>query len=167
MKDIKSGRRRALIVVFSLVLFGALAAGYFLTFHLDTIKRIAQQQMVEAFGQNFTVGDIQVAFFPSPELTLTDLQILESQHGRPFFQAAKIQINLGFLSVLQDEFAPKNLEFENPKIYLRRNKQGQWNAELILKRASSGATGFGVFLVDHTLRTENGFIQVVKLDKRY
>ena len=94
MKDVVSGWRRALLVFFLLLLFGALAVGYFLTFHLDTVRRIAQQQMVEAFGQNFTVGDIQVAFFPFPELTLTDLQILESQQGKTFFQATKIQMNL-------------------------------------------------------------------------
>ena len=159
MKDVKSGRRRALIVFFLLVLFGALAVGYFLTFHLDTVRRMAQQQMVKAFGHNFTVGDIQIAFFPSPEITMTDLQIFESQQGKPFFQAAKIQMNLGFLSVLQDKFVPKNLELENPKVYFRRNKQGQWNAELILKRTPSGAAGLGTFFMDHALRMKMGLFR--------
>lgn len=160
MKDVASGWRRALLVFFLLLLFGALAVGYFLTFHLDTIRRIAQQQMVEAFGQNFTVGDIQVVFFPYPKLTLTDLQILEFQQDRPLFQAAKIQMDLGFLSVLQDKFSPKSLEVDKPKVYLRRNEQGQWNVELILRGDSSGSTGIGVFLMDYALRMENGFIQV-------
>ena len=160
MKDVVSGWRRALLVFFLLLLFGALAVGYFLTFHLDTVRRIAQQQMIEAFGQNFTVGDIQVAFFPYPKLTLTDLQILESQQDKPLFQAAKIQMDLGFLSVLQDKFSPKSLEIDKPKVYLRRNEQGQWNVELILRGDSSGSTGVGVFLMDYALRMENGFIQV-------
>ena len=143
MKKATSRWRRALLVFFLLVLFGAFAVGYFLTFHLDTVRRIAQQQMVEAFGQNFTVGDIQVAFFPYPKLTLTDLQILESQQDKPLFQAAKIQMDLGFLSVLQDKFSPKSLEIDKPKVYLRRNEQGQWNVELILRGDSSGSTGVG------------------------
>ena len=78
MSDVMSVRRRALLMFFLLVMFGALAVGYLLTFHLDTVRRIVQQQMIDAFGQNLQVGDIQVAFFPSPTLTLTNLQILET-----------------------------------------------------------------------------------------
>ena len=160
MKKATSRWRRVLLVFFLLVLFGAFAVGYFLTFHLDTVRRIAQQQMIEAFGQNFTVGDIQVTFFPYPKLTLTDLELLESQQDRPFFQAAKIQMDLGFLSVMKDKFAPKNIKIDKPKVYLHRNKQGRWNVELILKRDPSGSAGVGFFLMDYALRMENGFIQV-------
>ena len=160
MMNVTSGWRRTLLVFFLLLILGVLAVGYFLTFHLDTIRRIAHQQMVEVFGHNFTVRDIQVAFFPYPKLTLTDLQILESQQDKPLFQAAKIQMDLGFLSVLQDKFSPKSLEIDKPKVYLRRNEQGQWNVELILRGDSSGSTGVGVFLMDYALRMENGFIQV-------
>lgn len=161
MSKVMSARRRTLLMFFLFVMFGALAVGYLLTFHLDTVRRIVQQQMLDAFGQNLQVGDIQVAFFPSPTLTLTDLQILESEQGEPVFHAARIQMDLSFLSVLQDEFVPKGLLIEEPKVYLRRNEEGQWNVETILQNQSAGSTSVGAFLTDYSLTIENGFVQVV------
>lgn len=161
MGDKVSGRRRTLLIFFLLVMFGALAVGYLMTFHLDTIRRIVQQQMVDAFGQNLTIGDIQVAFFPSPRLTLTDLKILEPEKDRPLFQASQIQIDLSFLSVLQDELVPKGLKIENPEAYLRRNEQGEWNAETVWQGQPAGAHGVGAMLRNYSLTIHNGFIQVV------
>ncbi len=156
-----SGRRRTLLMFFLLVMFGALATGYLMTFHLDTIRRAVQQQMVDAFGQNLTVGGIQVAFFPSPRLTLTDLRILDPEAERPLFQASQIQIDLSFLSVLQDEVIPKGLKIENPEMYLRRDPQGHWNTESVLLGQPSGPNGIGALLSDYSLMMTNGFIQVV------
>ncbi|MDA0737440.1 MAG: AsmA-like C-terminal domain-containing protein [Nitrospirae bacterium] len=161
MSDKVSGRRRTLLMFFLLVMFGTLALGYLMTFHLDTIRRIVQQQMVDAFGPNLTIGDIQVAFFPSPRLTLTDLKILEPEVERPLFQASKIQLDLSFLSVLQDEVVPKWLKIENPEVYLRRNEQGKWNAEAVWQGQPSGANGVGAMLRNYSLTIHNGFIQVV------
>jgi len=143
------------------MMFGALAVGYLMTFHLDTIRRIVQQQMVDAFGQHLTVGDIQVAFFPSPRLTLIDLKILEPDEDRPIFHASQLQMDLSFLSVFQDELVPKGLKIENPKVYLRRNEYGQWNAEAVLQGQPSGANGVGAMLANYSLTINNGFIQVV------
>lgn len=156
-----SARRRTLLIFFLLVMFGALAIGYLLTFHLDTVQRVVQQQMLDTFGQNLQVGDIQVSFFPSPTLTLTDLQILESEQGEPVFHAARIQMDLSFLSVLQDEFVPKGLLIQEPEVYLRRNEEGQWNAETILQNQPAGSTSVGAFLTDYSLTIEKGFIQIV------
>ncbi len=161
MSDKVSGRRHTLLMFFLLVIFGALAVGYLMTFHLDTIRRIVQQQMVDAFGQNLTVGDIQVAFFPSPRLTLTDLKILEPDQDRPLFQASQIQLDLSFLSILQDELVPKGLKIENPEVYLRRNEQGKWNAEAVWQGQPAGANGVGAMLRNYSLTIHNGFIQVV------
>jgi len=159
--SVMSVRRRTLLIFFLLVMFGALAIGYLLTFHLDTVQRVVQQQMLDTFGQNLQVGDIEVAFFPSPTLTLTNLQVLESERGQPVFHAVRIQMDLSFLSVLQDEFVPKTLLIEEPEVYLRRNEEGQWNAETILHNQSAGSTSVGAFLTDYSLTIENGFIQIV------
>ncbi len=156
-----SGRRRTIVMVFLLVMFGAFAVGYVMTFHLDTIRRIVQQQMVEVFGQNLSVEDIHVAFFPSPRLTLTGLKILEPEQERPMFQASHIQMDLGFLSILQDQWVPKGLKIENPKVYLRRNDRGQWNAEAVLQGETSDVTGVGPLLSNYTLTITNGSIQIV------
>jgi len=156
-----SARRLTLLIFFLLVMFGALGIGYLLTFHLDTVQRVVQQQMLDTFGQNLQVGDIQVSFFPSPTLILTDLQIRESEQGEPVFRAARIQLDLSFLSVLQDEFVPKGLLIKEPEVYLRRNEEGQWNAETILQNQSAGSTSVGAFLTDYSLNIENGFIQIV------
>lgn len=161
MSDGVSGRRRTILMFFLLVMFGALAVGYLMTFHLDTIRRIVQQQMVDAFGKNLQVGDIQVAFFPSPRLTLTDLKILEPEEDHPLFQSSRIQMDLGFLSVLQDKFVPKGLEIENPEVYLRRNEQGQWNVESVLEGPASGVNGIGAMFLDYTVTIHNGLVQVV------
>jgi len=161
MSDVMSARRRALLIFFLLVMFGALAVGYLLTFHLDTVRRAVQQQMMDAFGQNLLVGDIQVAFFPSPTLTLTNLQILEFKQGEPVFHAARIQVDLGVLSVLQDEFVPKSLMIEDPEIYLRRSEEGQWNIETVMQNQSDGSSGVGALLTDYTLNIENGRVHIV------
>jgi len=161
MNEGVSGRRRTILMFFLLVMFGTLALGYLATFHLDTIRRIVQQQMVDAFGQNLTIEDIQVSFFPTPRLTLTDLKILEPEEDRPLFQASQIQLDLGFLSIFQDELLPKGLKIENPEVYLRRDERGQWNVEAILRAQPSRGRGIGAMLSNYTLSMNNGFIQVV------
>lgn len=161
MRDMKSARRRTLLMFLLLVMFGALAIGYLLTFHLDTVRRLVQQHMLAAFGQNLKVEEINVTFLPYPMLTLNNLQIHESGQGEPFFQAARIQMDLSFLSVMQDEVVPKGLIIEDPEIFLRRNEQGQWNVESIFQTQSTGSTGMGAFLTDYSLTIENGFIRIV------
>jgi len=156
-----SARRRTLLVFFLFVMFGALAVGYLLTFHLDTVQGVVQQHLLDTFGKNLQVSDIEVSFSPSPTLTLSNLQILESEQGAPVFHAARVQMDLSFLSVLQDEFVPKGLLIEEPGVYLRRNKEGQWNVETILRNQSAGSTSVGAFLTDYSLTIENGFIQIV------
>lgn len=161
MRDKASARRRTLLILFLLVIFGALAVGYVLTFQLDTVRRVVQQHMLDAFGRNLHVGDIHVAFFPYPTLTLTNLQILESEQGKPFFQAARVRMNLSLLSIIQDEFVPKSLVIDDPAVYFRRDEQGQWNAESVLQGRQAGSVALGGFLADYTLTIENGVIQIV------
>jgi AsmA-like C-terminal region/AsmA family len=161
MRDKMSARRRAMVIFFLLVMFGTLAVGYLLTFHLDTVRRMVQQQMLNAFGPNLKVGEVQVTFIPFPRLTLTDLQIFDSEQGAPIFEASEIQMTLSFLSVLQDEVIPKGLVIQDPKMYLRRNEHGQWNADSLLQSQPSGSTGVGALLADYSLTIENGFVQIV------
>ncbi|MDT7041172.1 AsmA-like C-terminal domain-containing protein [Candidatus Nitronereus thalassa] len=161
MRDRMSARRRTILMLLLLVMFGTLAVGYLLTFHLDTVRRVVQQQMLSAFGPNLRVGEVRVTFFPFPRLTLTDLQILESEQGKPIVEASEIQLNLSFLSVLQDEVIPKGLVIENPKIYLRRNELGQWNINSLLQNRPAGGIEAGAFLAEYSLTIENGTIQII------
>lgn len=161
MRDVLSRRRRALLIVFLMIMFGALAIGYMVTFQLDTVRRVVQQQMLDVFGQNLQVGDIQVAFFPSPTLTLTNLQIKDPERGEAIFQAEIIQMDLGFLAFLRDEFAPKGLKIKDPQIYLRRNEEGEWNFKTIGNDQGSDSSGVVGLLNDYTLNIENGVFHLV------
>ena len=161
MREVWSARRRTIWAVVVLILVSMLVVGYVLTFHLDTVQRMVQQHMRETFGQALNVSDVQITVFPSPRLTLTNLQILESEDGVPLFQAARLHIDLSIVSIIQDEFVPKGLVLDSPELYLRRNVDGQWNLESFLEGQSVGSMGVGALLTDYTLTIENGVIQVV------
>jgi len=161
IQETVAGRRRLVLIVLLLMIFGALAIGYLLTFHLDTVRRMVQQQMTATFGKNLKVDDVHVTFFPTPRLTLTNLQIFESEDGPIIFTAKQVHMDLSFFSVMQDEIVPNSLLIQEPEVFVQRNEQGQWNIESSIQSQFKGPAGAGALLADYALTIENGRVQII------
>ena len=154
-------------VIFSLFLIMALCVAgvvYVATFHAEDLQRMVRDLVSRAFGEHVVIERMQVRFFPYPRLDLTDVSINDPRQGTPVFHASHVQLDLSFLSLMQDTPMPNTLIIEDAFLEVERNEAGQWNYRKIFQQETAGQAGLGTWLSGRSLKLTNGSIY---LEDRY
>jgi hypothetical protein len=152
------------LLVFS---FSILLLSFFFESDLfeNWLKNIFEKNLREFCGRNVTVGKVEFKF-PSITLTLNELKIegLPTEE-RPFFEALKIKTKLGVLGFLNREINLKYIEFTNPKLSLKMDRNGRLNIPQFKTDPDDEGTPFFEIVADK-LNMQGGLLyyknQVVK-----
>lgn len=159
-----SKRKRVIFGLFLVVILCVLGVVYVATFHLDDLQRVVRDLIARSFGEHVIVEQLHVKLLPYPRLKLMDVSINDPKQGNPIFQAAHIQLDLSFFSLLQDIPMPNALIIENAFFDLKRDEKGQWNYQKILQEETTDRVGIGAWLSGRSLKLING---AVRLEDRY
>ncbi len=158
-------KRKSLIPILLLIMIVCVVGVVYLaTFHAEDMQVVVRDLVTRSFGDHVVIERIQVKFFPYPHLELGDVSIQDPEHGTQLFQAAHIQMDLNFLSFVQDIPLPHALIIEHSVFNLKRNENGQWNYLNVLQGESSDQVQIGTWLLGRSLKLTNG---TVHLEDRY
>ena len=134
MKSKRKRTRTRFFVRFILVVaFCCLGVAYLMVFHLDDLQKVVLDQIVRAFGDQVTIQDVHVGFSPYPQLELVDVRLHDQDGERVIFQAARVFVDLSFLSLMRDTVTPRALIIRNAHLDLERDAQGQWNYQTVFR----------------------------------
>jgi len=152
------------LLVFS---FSILLLSFFFESDLfeNWLKNIFEKNLREFCGRNVSIGKVEFKF-PSITLTLNEIKIegLPTEE-RPFFEALKIKTKLGVLGFLNREINLKYIEFTNPKLSLKMDRNGRLNIPQFKTDPDDEGTPFFEIVADK-LNMQGGLLyyknQVVK-----
>ncbi len=159
-----SKRKRLISSLFLIMILCVLGVVYVATFHLEDLQRVVRDLIVRSFGEHVTVEQLHVNFLPYPQLELVDISINDPKQGTPIFQASHIQLDLSFLSLMQETPMPHALIIKNAFLDLERDEQGQWNYRKIFQEGMADRVGIGTWLSGRSLKFINGSVH---LEDRY
>ena len=151
-----SKRKRLISILFLIVLLCVAGVVYVATFHVDDLQRVVRDLIARSFGKHVVIEQVHVSFFPYPQLELRDVSINDPRAGSPIFQASRVQLDVSFLSLMQETPMPNALVIENAFLALERNENGQWNYVEILQRDPTDQMGTGTWLLGRSLTLTNG-----------
>ena len=157
-------RKRLISSLFLVIILCVVGVVYVATFHMEDLQRMVRELIARSFGEHVVVEQMQVSFFPYPQLDLMGIRINDPKQGTPIFQASHIQLDLSFLSLMQDTPMPNALIIENAFLNLERNEKGQWNYRNILQQDTTDQVGIGTWLSGRSLKLTNGSVH---LEDRY
>ena len=163
-KQMPSKRKRLISSLFLVMILCVVGVVYVATFHMEDLQRMVRELIARSFGEHVVIEQMQVSFFPYPQLELTGISINDPKQGTPIFQASHIQLDLSFLSLIQDTPMPNALIIENAFLDLERNEKGQWNYRNILQQETTDQVGIGTWLSGRSLKLTNGSVH---LEDRY
>lgn len=160
-----SSKRKSLIPIILLVMIVCVVGVVYLaTFHMEDVQAVVRDFVTRSFGDHVVIGHIQLGFFPYPHLELRDVSIQDPEQGIPLFQATYVQLDLNFLSFMQDIPMPHALIIEHSIFNLKRDENGQWNYRNVFQEKSSDQVEIGAWLLGRSLKLTNG---TVHLEDRY
>ena len=159
-------RKRLISGLLLVMILCVMGVVYVATFHMEDLQGIVRDLVASSFGEHVLIEDMQVKFFPYPHVNLMDVSLIEPGQGTPIFQASRIQLDLSFLSVMQERPMPNALLIENASLALERNEQGQWNYRNIFQQEPAGRAGLGTWLRGRSLKVANGSIHLVDRYRR-
>ncbi len=159
-----SNRKRLIFSLFLVMILCVAAVVYVATFHMEDLQRMVRDLVARSFGEHVVIEHMQVSFFPYPHVVLMDVSLMDPRQDTPIFQASQIQLDLSFLSLMQDRPMPNALIIENAFLDLERNEQGQWNYRNIFQQEAAGQAGIGTWLWGRSLKLANGSVH---LEDRY
>ena len=109
-----SSKRKSLIPILLLVMIiCVVGVVYLATFHTEDMQVVVRHLVTRSLGDHVVIEDIRVGLFPYPHLELAGVRIQGSEQSAPVFQAAHIQLDLNFLSFVQDLPMPNALIIEH------------------------------------------------------
>lgn len=161
-----SNRKRLISGLLLVMILCVMGVVYVATFHMEDLQGVVRDLVASSFGEHVLVKDVQVKFFPYPHVNLMDVSLIEPGQGTPIFQASRIQLDLSFLSLIQERPMPNALLIENAFLALERNEQGQWNYRNIFQQEPDGKAGLGAWLWGRSLKVSNGSIHLVDRYRR-
>ena len=159
-KRMASKRKRLISTMFLVMILCVMAVVYVATFYTEDLQRMVRDLVASSFGEHVVIERVQVKFFPYPHVELMDVSLIEPKQGTPIFQASRIQLDLSFLSLIQDRPMPNALIIENAFLDLERNEQGRWNYRNIFQQDAGGQAGLGTWLWGRSLKLSNGSVYV-------
>ncbi len=159
-----SKRKRLIVSLFLIMILCVLGVVYVATFHLEDLQRVVRDLIARSFGEHVAVEQIHVRFLPYPQLELVDISINDPKQGTPIFQASHIQLDLSFLSLMQETPMPNALIIEDAFLDLERDEKGQWNYRKIFQEETADRVGMGAWLSGRSLKLINGSVH---LEDRY
>ena len=160
-----SSKRKSLIPILLLVMIVCVVGVVYLaTFHTEDMQVVVRDFVTRSLGDHVVIEHIQVGFFPFPHLELRDVSIQAPEQGAPVFQATYIQLDLNFLSFVQDIPMPHALIIDHAVFDLKRDENGQWNYQNVFQKESSDQVEIGAWLLGRSLKLTNG---TVHLEDRY
>ena len=157
-------RKRLIASLFLVMILCIAGVVYVATFHMKDLQRMVRELVAESFGDHVVIEQIQVRFFPYPQLDLMNVSLIDPRHGVQIFRASHIQLDVSFLSLLQDTPMPNALFIQGAFIYVTRNEKGEWNYLNFFQREAAGQVGIGAWLSGRSLQLTNGSIH---LEDRY
>ena len=159
-----SKRKRLIPILLLVMIVCVVGVVYLATFHTEDMQVVVRDLVTRSLGDHVVIEDIQVGLFPYPHLELADVRIQGPEQGAPVFQAAHIQLDLNFLSFMQDIPMPHALIIEHAVFDLKRDENGEWNYRNVLQEESSDQVELGAWLLGRSLKLTNG---TVRLEDRY
>ena len=159
-----SKRKRLIPILLLLLILCVVGVIYIATFHTKDMQVAVRDFVTRSLGDHIVIEDIEVGLFPYPHLELANVRIQDPEQGTPVFQAVHIQLDLNFLSFVQDIPMPHALILEHAVFDLKRDENGQWNYRNVLQNESSDQVEIGSWLLGRSLKLTNG---TVHLEDRY
>ncbi len=159
-----SKRKRLIPILLLVMILCVVGVVYIATFHTKDMQVAVRDFVTRSLGDHIVIEDIEVGLFPYPHLELANVRIQDPEQGTPVFQAAHIQLDLNFLSFVQDIPMPHALILEHAVFDLKRDENGQWNYRNVLQEESSDQVEIGAWLLGRSLKLTNG---TVHLEDRY
>ena len=159
-----SKRKRLIPILLLVMIVCVVGVVYLATFHMEDVQLVVRNLVARSFGDHVVIEQMQVKVFPYPHLELMDVSIQDPAQGTPVFQASHIQLDLSFLSLVQDTPMPHALIIEHSVFNLKRDENGQWNYRNVLQEEPSDQMGIGAWLLGRSLKLTNG---TVHLEDRY
>ncbi len=157
-------RKRLISILFLVMILGVMGVVYLATFHVEDMQVVAREIVTRSMGDHVAIEHVRVGLFPYPHVELVDVSIQTPDQDAPVLQAAHIQLDLNFLSLLQDVPMPHALIIENAFLNLKRDENGQWNYRNVLQEESSDQVKIGSWLLGRSLKLTGG---TVHLEDRY
>ena len=159
-----SKRKRLIPFLLLVMILCVVGVVYIATFHTEDMQVVVRDLVTRSLGDHVVIEHIQVRLFPYPYVELTDVEIQDPDRGTRVFQAAHIQLDLNFLSFVQDIPLPHALIIEQAVFDLKRDENGRWNYQNVLQGESSDQVEMGAWLLGRSLKLTNG---TVHLEDRY
>ena len=88
---------------------------------LDTYRPRITALLANATQRPITIGHLEVRLFPQPRLIANDVTVFyPGPARRPFATAERVALRFYFAPVLQRQFRPRIITFEEPRLFLTR-----------------------------------------------
>lgn len=113
--------------VLGLLLVGALALWLF--FPKDLVRQTIEEQVERATERDLTLGEIDVAIFPSIGLSAADVVLSNPAgfEGEPFLKAKRVVFAVALMPLIRGDIQVRRLIIEEPALTLAVNEAGAAN----------------------------------------
>jgi hypothetical protein len=145
------------------------ALAYPLLINPDYLKTLLLEQVQHEVGRKIEVGDARLELFPRIRLQLFDVVIWDVDPAHRFFSARHMDVYLRVFSFLRKRVIVKRLSVDQPKIELRRDRDGRWNvlsdvelpSALPLPGDRGGHSPLGLLLLVREITLHNGEVHLI------
>ena len=123
-------RKRLLVAMVFVVLLG----GAYVAFLLAASPRDLKEQIASRI-RNCLSGKVVIGkarFYPTEGVVIRELH-LAGQNGEPFFYVRKLVLRHDFSALLRRQLVIREVEIEDPALWLRTSAEEGWNTELLAK----------------------------------
>lgn len=155
-----SNRNRLIFSLFLFLILCVLGVVYVATFHVEDLQRMVRDLVAGSLGEHVVIEDMRIRYLPYPQVELTGVSVNDQRRDAPIFQASRIELDLNFLSLMQNMLMPNALLIEDAHFNLVRNEEGRWNYREIFQREAADRAGIGAWLAGRSLKLTNGSVHV-------
>ena len=128
----------AALLILGIILGGV---GYFAIRNFDPnmFRAEFEKYLTRQTGFRVELGDIKFQWKLKPQLQVAGLKFYHPKTLEKILQSDQIRIDADLTSALQKHFSMSQVVLQSPEIFLKRNRGGTWNFQVVKEPAASAA----------------------------
>ncbi|MCK5256072.1 MAG: AsmA family protein, partial [Deltaproteobacteria bacterium] len=125
-----------LIILIVVCLTAAVVLWFFLP--KEKIRVVIIKELSNRLNQDITMSDFSVGFYPGVEFLARDIRLVDSPTSQEILSAKKVRFDLNLRELLSLKCVVEKITFGSPTINFKRDVNGEWNVEKLIKGVLSG-----------------------------
>ena len=136
MKQIFKFPAKVALTMMVVLLVTAILLWFFLP--KEKIRAVLIKELSNRLNQDITMSEFSVGFYPNVEFLARDIRLADPSTSQEILSAKKVRFDLNLRELLSLKCVVEDITFGSPTINFKRDVNGEWNVEKLIKGVLSG-----------------------------